>query len=338
MRFGNAGRGFGFHTDVYSDCRHGVCGNFTFTTSDTLNGLGGYDIQNISGNVGTDMITSLLVNPTPGQTHASPDLKWGYDNVYYNNSSASFLDSDGIVFNTGSGAEYNFWSNPDKSYTLASVIHDASGQLVNGPRANGYAGNASPPSPPPPLVTHPSTSPTVLTFEGLMPAFEQLPPFSDPFVSTQGYQFVSSANCCNFVLSVGAPTPANGAQFLTYTQFATTMTAVDGSAFSVTSLDTENGQYQSGAHSIVVTGTYANGSQILQTLNVADAFQTYALTGFTDLTSLQFSSAGGNGYTSIDNIAATAVPEPATWSLLLLGFVGTGYALRRKRKVAVSVS
>ncbi len=34
----------------------------------------------------------------------------------------------------------------------------------------------------------------------------------------------------------------------------------------------------------------------------------------------------------IDNLAIGAVPEPATWAMMLLGFAGIGVSLRRRRK------
>lgn len=38
----------------------------------------------------------------------------------------------------------------------------------------------------------------------------------------------------------------------------------------------------------------------------------------------------------IDNLAIGAVPEPATWALMLLGFGGIGLAMRRRRKPALA--
>ena len=41
---------------------------------------------------------------------------------------------------------------------------------------------------------------------------------------------------------------------------------------------------------------------------------------------------------SLTPAAADAVPEPATWALMLVGFGGVGFAMRHRRKVAVRVS
>jgi hypothetical protein len=41
--------------------------------------------------------------------------------------------------------------------------------------------------------------------------------------------------------------------------------------------------------------------------------------------------AGGNDF-AIDNISISAVPEPATWAMMILGFFGLGSALRSQRR------
>lgn len=48
--------------------------------------------------------------------------------------------------------------------------------------------------------------------------------------------------------------------------------------------------------------------------------------------------AGGNSLTSFAKIGAGAVPEPATWALMLLGFGAIGGTMRRQRKANVKVS
>ncbi len=48
---------------------------------------------------------------------------------------------------------------------------------------------------------------------------------------------------------------------------------------------------------------------------------------------VNFTQAGGPGNVvsaSLTNFATTSVPEPATWVMLALGFVGLGYAAVRR--------
>lgn len=40
--------------------------------------------------------------------------------------------------------------------------------------------------------------------------------------------------------------------------------------------------------------------------------------------------------TNVTNVATGAVPEPATWAMMLLGFGGIGFAMRRKQVPALS--
>ena len=54
------------------------------------------------------------------------------------------------------------------------------------------------------------------------------------------------------------------------------------------------------------------------------------------VTGLQFNSSGNAFEFDNVNVTTAAVPEPASWALMLLGFGGTGAAMRSRRKVAVS--
>jgi len=36
-----------------------------------------------------------------------------------------------------------------------------------------------------------------------------------------------------------------------------------------------------------------------------------------------------NGGVFLDNVSVAAVPEPATWTMMLLGFLGIGFMVRR---------
>ena len=46
-------------------------------------------------------------------------------------------------------------------------------------------------------------------------------------------------------------------------------------------------------------------------------------------------SPGSSNFVSASSSAVAAVPEPATWAMMLLGFAAVGFALRRRRSSAV---
>jgi len=65
----------------------------------------------------------------------------------------------------------------------------------------------------------------------------------------------------------------------------------------------------------------------------------FAATG--DSTKLTFASAPGEGFfgAALDSVSVTtAVPEPSTWAMLLVGFGAIGGAMRSRRKLKQSVS
>jgi hypothetical protein len=105
------------------------------------------------------------------------------------------------------------------------------------------------------------------------------------------------------------------------------------SGFSAAEFNLENGS----PSSFQVTLTNSLGEILTQTFNglqgsnvfymVAPSGQTYTSASFTSL---------GGGFNDLKQLrvitAAAAVPEPATWALMLLGFGGMGVAMRRTRR------
>lgn len=128
----------------------------------------------------------------------------------------------------------------------------------------------------------------------------------------------------------------NGTQYLyigAYPQATETITAANGPAFSVNSLDIANFiNLENGT--LTLTGKKSGGGIVTTRLNIGlQPFLTYELAGFDNLISLQITGLG-DGYAAIDSINISAVPLPAAWVLMpagigLLGFIGR----RRKQPV-----
>jgi hypothetical protein len=98
--------------------------------SDSLNAVGGYDVESISGSVagpGGGPITGLI--PNPSRPYAYDNGTWIFDNVAY--SSAPRLDNPGILF-AANGYDYNIYTagstyylstnNPSGLYNPGEVV------------------------------------------------------------------------------------------------------------------------------------------------------------------------------------------------------------------------
>ena len=56
-------------------------------------------------------------------------------------------------------------------------------------------------------------------------------------------------------------------------------------------------------------------------------------------TTLSFASATGTAFgPALDNVSVAAVPEPASWALMLVGFGGLGAVLRRQRRAVAATA
>ncbi len=59
---------------------------------------------------------------------------------------------------------------------------------------------------------------------------------------------------------------------------------------------------------------------------------TFVATGSSELLSFAADGSAGCCYgPALDNVSIAAVPEPATWSMMLLGFGAIGVGLRRRK-------
>jgi PEP-CTERM motif len=132
------------------------------------------------------------------------------------------------------------------------------------------------------------------------------------------------------------------------------MTLAGGGAFNLLSLDLGLGDFNQGStDTVTISGIKANCATdctVSEDLTVTNVFQTFTLDGFTGLSSISvgaqefsnpnapFPPQADSGYLAFDDITftadtgAAAVPEPASWALMILGFAAAGGLLRGRRR------
>lgn len=174
-----------------------------------------------------------------------------------------------------------------------------------------------------------SAAASTINFEDLS---SPLAASSAPLISF-GYQFTTTD--LHGIFDAAGYGASNGTHFLVYRSSGAgteSFSAVSGAAFNLSSLDL-GGWHNFGPTplSLEITGYRANGSSVSSTVSVAyGVFESYALTGFTNLMSVQLGSFAG-AYLAIDNINVSPVPEPESLAMLLAGLGVLGWQLRRRK-------
>lgn len=145
-------------------------------------------------------------------------------------------------------------------------------------------------------------------------------------------------------LYVNGPLAAGYVAGTTPNQFAIART--DGGAFTIDSLQVVRGIEQNGADTVITLSGYIDGA--LKGTSVLHSqydgwFQPIVsglTTGFDrvviDLNT--FSSSAAIDNIVLTQVAAPAVPEPATWAMMLAGFGMIGFAARRRPSVRTRVT
>ena len=153
-------------------------------------------------------------------------------------------------------------------------------------------------------------------------------------ISSEGYSFNGAGPRCVFGPGdEGIENANNGSYFLIDARLPMTLTNDAGLPFSLTRIDLGISYYNDvSPNFMILTGLFADGATISRTLTLTDSFQTFALSGFENLSALTFSnllipaSDGDPGYIAIDNVV---LPLPASLPLFALA-IGVMAAVRRR--------
>jgi len=118
------------------------------------------------------------------------------------------------------------------------------------------------------------------------------------------------------------------------TDTSTLFSTINGSEFLIT--------YTAGTNTLSFTYTPGAGDPVIHYFAINQANQTHlyydaaAITSGTIALTPLFPNNPGWSHITFFDTGATAVPEPATWAMMIGGFAAMGFALRRRPKVAVT--
>ena len=158
---------------------------------------------------------------------------------------------------------------------------------------------------------------------------------TSPIIS-RGFIFTTNFAHCVTNSSQAPGLPSSGSNFLVEGGDPVFISALDGSLFSVLSLDLSTSQDNVDLPNyLTVTGEFQDGTEISTRLTLSDFFQTFSLTGFNDLAVLRISALElGSGYFALDNLVTAGgpvdVPLPATLPLMGLALAALAAARRRR--------
>jgi hypothetical protein len=185
----------------------------------------------------------------------------------------------------------------------------------------------------------PATASTLLDFNDVSP-LDQCVANGGSF-NYGGLTFTAGpTNICTGVWNNGPSGGAdNGTPALIYGFGSVTITATDGGLFEILSFDAGLSWYTAlTTHTLTATGVLADDSTIPGSAAITKTYTNISAAG-TILKSLTFDGID-DGYITFDNFNVNfvggAVPEPATWAMMIAGFGLIGVAARRQRRAITS--
>ena len=158
--------------------------------------------------------------------------------------------------------------------------------------------------------------------------------------------FASSANAAQFITLTG-PSGVFGDDDVTCSgpvpcSFTRSFSFVTPVGFNIASADISSISTANVATNIDFSSVTFNGVNFNTVLTGTQEFRNLLnqnlVTGATNLLSISGMSGGNASFTG--NLAfaqVAAIPEPATWIMMLLGFAGIGFTMRRKDKSTLQV-
>jgi hypothetical protein len=155
-----------------------------------------------------------------------------------------------------------------------------------------------------------------------------------PTVNSGGFDFTSVTQVGPDAIAAWTASSPNytgsTAIFANYFTDSLDMTAAGGAVFSVTSIDMADVFLGPTGDTVTFTGTLPNLTTVQEqvVLNNGSTLATYGLTMMNGLISMNINDSQSNDV-QLDNINATAVPEPAT--LAVLGLGAAALFLRRRK-------
>jgi hypothetical protein len=175
-----------------------------------------------------------------------------------------------------------------------------------------------------------SAGATVVNFEGFSPLETKFQTIVDT-----GFTFTNLNTTATRYGLYGWKTPLegadNGSNLMLFSGNHIQVSADNGTAFNLDSLDLGLSWYLSGVSSAQVTllGHLSSGGTSFSEYTITPVFNTFS-PGWSNLLSLEVSVTGALGYVALDNLQVTAVPEPGIAWMLLSGLLAAGSLARRR--------